>query len=436
MTPRCIPTALVALYWPRTYTADVRILAEQNLVLPALGNPNRAVPRDADKPTRNVADMILRRDNVIALIRQESLVERWDDSRPPVLRLKDKLLGVLAGRLSPDDKLRAIVAVVEKRLVVATDETSVTITVEWTDPQTAYALVKSVERSFLDARYDSNAAVIGEAIALLEQRAKAEAPNVDGALAELVKVENETKPTPAHGPKSHGRHADRATILAPRTRADGDAGDLADVRLKIRRIDEEQQRRIAEAVSQLIDAQSSLGPLHPTLVALEQKVRALEQPPRELVALRSEERGLVSRLAGVGTRPRVADPNEEPREGQRLAAGQMGANPPEDGPTARARAKLLAATSKYNDVLGRIEAAQMERDVSRAAFKYKYSVIRPPEIPRSPKKPKVALMIVAGGLSGVILSFLLAGASVLSAGYFVEPWQVSRRLKLPLLGSL
>ena len=40
---------------PRTYHTEVRILAQRNLVMPALGNPKRAVPIDSDTPTRAVS---------------------------------------------------------------------------------------------------------------------------------------------------------------------------------------------------------------------------------------------------------------------------------------------------------------------------------------------------------------------------------------------
>ena len=66
----------IAIFAPRWYECDVRILAQRNLVLPALGNPNRAVPREADSPTKNAADTILQRDNMVALIKQLDLVDR------------------------------------------------------------------------------------------------------------------------------------------------------------------------------------------------------------------------------------------------------------------------------------------------------------------------------------------------------------------------
>ncbi len=55
----------VSATMPRAYSAQVKLLAQTDLVVPALSNPNRAVPREAENPTKNVADQILRRDNVI-----------------------------------------------------------------------------------------------------------------------------------------------------------------------------------------------------------------------------------------------------------------------------------------------------------------------------------------------------------------------------------
>src|ERR1039458_2757116 len=82
----------IAIFAPRWYECDVRILAQRNLVLPALGNPNRAVPRETDSPTKNAADTILQRDNMVALIKQLDLVDRWQSTRQPTQRLKDKIL--------------------------------------------------------------------------------------------------------------------------------------------------------------------------------------------------------------------------------------------------------------------------------------------------------------------------------------------------------
>src|SRR5271166_4641156 len=52
---------------PRIYNSQVKLLVQTDLVGPALSNPGRAVPTP-DSPMRNVADTIMRRDNLVALV--------------------------------------------------------------------------------------------------------------------------------------------------------------------------------------------------------------------------------------------------------------------------------------------------------------------------------------------------------------------------------
>src|SRR5580704_15705454 len=68
-----------ALCWvlPRSYHTECRLLAQRNLIMPALGNPRRAVPIDSDNPTRGVSETVLARDNLIDVIKHTGLRERW-----------------------------------------------------------------------------------------------------------------------------------------------------------------------------------------------------------------------------------------------------------------------------------------------------------------------------------------------------------------------
>src|SRR5262249_4173917 len=125
----CITVALGLLFaavWPRSYRCDVRILVQNTPVLPALGNPNRAVPHDADVPTtKNSADAILRRDNIVAMIKELDLVNRWRRTRQPIQRLKDELLGTS----KENERLRDMIAIVESRLLVNWDDSSITLSI-------------------------------------------------------------------------------------------------------------------------------------------------------------------------------------------------------------------------------------------------------------------------------------------------------------------
>jgi uncharacterized protein involved in exopolysaccharide biosynthesis len=91
---------------------------------------------------------------------------------------------------------------------------------------------------------------------------------------------------------------------------------------------------------------------------------------------------------------------------------------------------------KYDTLLDRINSARIELDTARAAFKYRYSVIRPPQLPKRPEKPKVPLVIAAGVLAAMTLAVLAAALSDLRSGRILEPWQVERALELEVLGQV
>jgi hypothetical protein len=55
----------------------------------------------------------------------------------------------------------------------------------------------------------------------------------------------------------------------------------------------------------------------------------------------------------------------------------------------------------------------------------------PPEIPRAPKKPNVALVLVAAAIAGFFLAVFGAVAADLRTGVVLERWQVERLLPDP-----
>ncbi len=471
---------LAAIFLPRSYSSDLRILAQRNVVLPALGNPNRSIPRDTESPTHNVAETIMQRDSLVALIKQVNLVNRWDAARPPALRLKDRVMASISGPLTDDQKMRALIGMLEHRLFVMTDDSSITITVDWPNPEMSYEMVTLVQKNFFDARYDADVSVISEAISILEQRAKSEAATVDAALADLLKLE-EAKRRATPPPSNGGAQLPRvATGYVPHRSSAGGAGAggpatdpsdmqaLEQIRKQIKQLEDGHDRRLGEAQSQLADAQATLGPLHPTVVGLKQKVEALTPSPPELASLKGEERALVAKIASgasaaaappQGAAPAAPSPAPAPARAPgsassaaRLPTGNENPfatepvpepnTPPgfsspnqEDGATTLGRARLLAAAAKYSEILGRIDSAKMELDVAKAAFKYTYSVVRPAEMPTKPRKPNVPVLLGGGLVASIVLALLAAGLADLLQGRYIEPWQVER-LKIPVLGEL
>jgi uncharacterized protein involved in exopolysaccharide biosynthesis len=462
-----IPVVLamgLALVLPKTYTVDMRILAQRNVVLPSVEDPGHtAIP--AEEPTKGVVDQVMKRDNVIALIKQLDLAAKWDETRPPALRVKDSFTRLLHGPLSEDEKVRALVGIIEQRLSVQTDQDSITFTADWPNGEMAYALVTTAFKNFIDERYDAEVDVFAERLKILDMRSQLIAHNVDAAIVDLTKLE-EAKKRPAAAPEPpepKGETGSPAAVrevaspardVAAASRAAASAYDTArqleQIRTQVRALEEERHHRSTEAEAQLADARASLGPLNPTVLALKQKVEALNEPSPQLEALRAQEKALVEELAASG--PRAGDTGTVRSAGGGGGGGGgrnlggiaplLGISPDirdmlerDDPATAYARSKLQAASSEYNDMLSRTQLAKVQLEFAQASFKQTYSVARPAEVPRKPRKPNV-MIIMAGGLAvALLIGFVVPGLRDLASGRFIESWQVESNLDLPLLGE-
>jgi uncharacterized protein involved in exopolysaccharide biosynthesis len=452
----------LAAWMPRTYTADMRVVAHKSAVLPehegTAGTP---------EPTAGVVDEIMRRDNLEALVKNLDLVPRWTVTRPPMLKLKDWALGS-SRTANPDETMaRAIIGSLEKNLQVTVDAPAITISVDWPDAQIAYDIVTNAYKSFLDNRAESEVNLYTERLTVLKRRADVSAEDVDAAIAELTKREAEHRrtavqplpppsdssaPTPAAPvqPSQPGQVAQASQPTQPATAASGPTGDdlahsLEEVRAQIRALEDEQQRRIGSAESQLADAQGSLGPLHPTVLALKRKVDAAREPNPQLDVLRAREKDLVAKLAADVPPP--PQPNGQPGTVYRpsISSTPVPGVPSElremllnrdDPPTAYARSKLQSASQQYNDILSRMQLAKIELDVARESFKETYQVVRPAELPAKPRKPNVPAIVIGGIVLGLLLAFAVPGARDLMTGRYLEPWQVEDGLKMPVLGVL
>src|SRR5215208_826291 len=153
------------LVLPRVYHTEAKILAQRNLVMPALGNPRRAVPSESDAPTKLATEAILKRDNLLAIIRQSNLMAEWRDQRAPLLKLKDAVATAIRGPLPADQELDAMVGLIARRLRVEPAEGTVTIRIDWPNAEMAYRIVRAAQENFLAERHTTEVSLIGESIA-------------------------------------------------------------------------------------------------------------------------------------------------------------------------------------------------------------------------------------------------------------------------------
>lgn len=448
-----VATALAAAFAPRVYSVDTKILAQRNLVMPSLGNPRRSVPSDSDAPTRAAAESILRRDNLVAITREANLVERWDRERPPILHLKDQAVRAVKGPLSPEDKERAIVEVLEKKLWVMADDATIRIALEWSDPNTAFDIVSLAERNYFADRSAVEVAVIVDTIGILTVEADRQREAVDQAFSRVVELRREAleapEPTsaPAAAPPAPAPRT-RVVVTTPKPAPSAAVIDtkiaarLDEKRRAIRAIEEPRQQRIAELTAQRSRLLLTYTEQHPSVLQVDAELKAARAEPSALAELRAEEQALVAALADAGSPAPLPRPVQRritvtPAPSQTPGGSETLQLQREEEPDlTNAKAKLAVATRKYEDLMDRIDSARIELQTAQAAFKYRYVVVDPPEIPQKATRPAPLLLLLGGLVLSTVLALFVTAAKDLAGGRFVEAWQVRRKLSLPVLAEI
>jgi uncharacterized protein involved in exopolysaccharide biosynthesis len=478
-------TAAIAMLLPKTYHVQTRLLAQRNEVMSALSNPGRAVPWDADAPTKAAAETILRRDNLISLIRQTDLLNEWERTRIPVLKFKDWLKSFMGRRATPDEKLEALVGLLEARMYVVASpvgDGTVTIDLDWPNAEMAYRLVAAAQQAFIDARQVAERAAINESIAILERYSTTLHENINNTLAELQRTQPQGR--------SAGGTARTAVVSAPVTPplttasvtailppvpdaalgvpalgADLDDPEiprlknaLTSKRQEIASLEDQRRHQLSDLQAQLTRLTTIYTPAHPMVQGAQQNIAALSRDSPQLAALKTETDRMDSeyqkRVAAVAELQQVEQLKTEfanrghsadaaaqaPRAAVAKAAPTA---PPEksnapggNDPTDFASIQLRLELNQLESVLERTDGARIELAVSDAAFKYRYSVIRPPQVPRDPIRPNLRMIVIAGFFGSLLLGFAAAVGKDLLSDRIFERWQIERHLGLPILGSL
>jgi|GEM_PF-207087 len=423
---------------PKTYFAETRILVQRSQMMP--GNLAHAIPGDAEAATRAASETILRRDSLVVLIKQTDLIDSWRQTRAPLMQLKDDLFAQIFGPLTDEDKLNALVGTLEKKLRVITVDGTVTIWISWPDAQMAYRLVEAAEQNFLETRHVAEVSNIVEAIAILEGHAN----NVRESMLEDIDRPGEVSSLKADG-----------SLLARLAWREAQDPELVEFKVMlqakrrlIQDLEEFRQRRLAELTGQLERQKALHAPSHPAIVNLEQTIFALSRESPKLVELHKEEQELLADYrkrgghtedtAGRGTlKPRLALPEAaKPSLPQTVAIKRERPAANDDLSLEYAKTRLSTALSKYDGLLERIDAARIELDTARAAFKHRYSVIKPPQVPYRAVKPSVKTVIAGGFMAALALAVFAAIAAELRAGRISARWQVERLLNMRIVAEV
>jgi hypothetical protein len=401
---------------PKTYEVQARLLAQRNPVLTVRADSNQM------EPTRAAVETITSRENLRALIEQTDLLQEWPKRRAPVLRLKDRVMQAL-GRVQTDEELeKGLVGLLEKNLNVwTTPQGMVGINLLWPDPLMAYRLVDAAQQNFLEKRHVLEISTIAEQISILEGHAARLKKDIDAQVAELQRLRNRTSKAerplaPLPAPKPLDAESPNIRVL------------LEAKRRAITDLEEFRQKHLIELQTRLTEQRAVYSENHPVVLDLQRSIELLRHESPQLAMLKQEAAELRARLATRGeeeTGSTGAPPNLAAEIFRDLSTG-------EDASVEYARSQLRYAAQQYAAVRDRIEAGHIDLDTARAAFKYRYSVVVPPELPRGPIKPRSIPAIVAALVAGLLLALFATTAADLRTGVVLERWQIEDLLPRPM----
>ena len=448
--------ALALAVLPKAYVVETRILAQRNVVLPMLGNPQRTLPAESDTPTRLAAEAVMKRANLEAIITKTKLLDRWQSSRAPLARFRDWARERVSGPLTTQERTDALVGTLERRMWVNVGEGTVTIGVKWPDAVQAYEIVQNAQQNFLQERHGSEISAITESVGILEGHAARVHDEIEVILGELGAVRQETlaelRPTmmatrraAAAAPAAAAAARQAARPAANVDEVEAVQARLAAVQRTLVELEQTRQRRMTELQGVLSAQRTTYGPEHPEIQRTQASLRSVNADTAQMSNLRQEEgalRARLTRLGGDGGSAAVAPVAGERESAELLMLRAELSNLERqrvdsvlDERQTYARSRLRIAVSAYEGLLERLEAARIELETTRAAFKYRYAILKPAQVPQRVDSPKPALLLGGGLVLGVMLALFAALALDIVGGRVLEAWQIERLLGVRVLGE-
>jgi uncharacterized protein involved in exopolysaccharide biosynthesis len=411
----CAPVAYYRSRTP-TYRVEARIFAKRQAML-----PGGVRPVVLDDPARSAWELVHRRENLLAIIEETKLLENspWFPPGAPVE------VGTPAndGRQpSREDRLSTLVVKLDQRLLVTAEEGIIAFRLDWPDPQQAYQILVAVLQNFFEARHVLEITEIDEIISVLEGRAV----TLRGKLDEAVRASAE-----------HGAAAVQPSerVVTP-SRPSGPSAELVELKAMldakeraVHDVEENRRRRLSELQAQLDQARAVYSENHPTTASLRQQISAMSSESPQTVTLRQEEQRLrrqyTAKLAEETRLAKESAPRPPQRPPPAVAAGSLAQDE-----------RVREARMEYQQVLERVQTAQVELDAARAAFKHRYEVIWPAEIPKTPVSPNARKIFGGGVVAALLLALGLAALPDLLRRRVVQLWQLERGLELPVLAEI
>ena len=422
------------VFLPKTYTVSTVILALRNPMMSTLSNPGLFRPYESDAPTRAARETILRRDNLVWISEHTDLVRKWHETRAPAVRLLDEMFRLLARRdRTHEEEVDALVERLEKQLRVDVSEGTVTLTLDWPDARTGYEIVEAAMQNFLEVRRSTEISMVRDAISLLEAHAGTLQHQIDVAAREISVRERTGRRSRAT--VAVGRSV--APVAGPPMTQDPELQRLevmlAAKRRSVTDLEDFRQRRVAELQLQLAQYKAIYADQHPAILSTRENIETLSGSSPQLDVLRREaqelERQIVRRTSQMPAPP-VLRATPEP-----VRADPVPADSTSEWRLEYDRNQFRVLLNNWSIALERIDGARVEMDTAEAAFKYRYGVVSPPQLPKRARRPRPLLVIVGSLLGGLLAALLATSIRDFSSGTVVEQWQVERLMGVDVLAD-
>lgn len=450
---------------PKTYRVQARLLAQKNPALALRGDTG------GDSATKSASDLVTRRENVLNLVKQTNLVAEWNAKRGALGRAKDTVKGWVSAPPTEEQATNGLADYLLTRMLVYNDDSTVTFQIDWRDPLTAYRLVDAAQRGFLEVKRVQEVSSLAEAVSILEGRAASVREQINTAVSELQALRSR-KQTEEKNKPLEKEPVKEPEAVKPDGPAPAAAGKPAATESP--EVVEKRQQRIAELnvvieakermlgdlegsrVRRLNELQAKLQELravyteqHPSVTEAKQGIISASQESPQVAPLREE----LKQLRAEFDRLRVA--NGSP-PGRAAAGGRFGrpasvtpggglgdvirieqeSAEERDPEIEYARSQLRFAIQTYQNLSAEIGKTMVDLKTAEAAFKYRYTVIVPPELPKGPIAPKAVPIVMAALIGGLLIGMIGAVALELRQGLLYAPWQVEQGLALRVLSNV
>jgi uncharacterized protein involved in exopolysaccharide biosynthesis len=393
------------------YQVETRVLAQRQQALPSVA---RGGSFD-DLPTRSASEFVHKRENLLALAKATNLLGSPTEV-PPERSFLQRILGQPA-----ENPLDALVLRLDKALTVTAGDGVISISVTWGDPQEAYHLVGAALENFLESRHIQEINALDEAISLMQGRLaslrdqleREESRDASTRATEVPIIPPPGPSVPAPPPQASEELARLKSMLDAKGRM-------------IRDIEEFRGRRLLELQAQLAEKRGVYSDAYPAIINLQKEIADLSRESPQVITLREEEaqlRGEYTARLALESRS-ASSTSGRPGAGRRIRS---------TGGAVVESERQKEARAQFHQMQERVNEAQLALDTARAAFKYRYTVVWPAQVPTEPISPRPLRVFAFGGLLSLLIALAAAALPELRSGAIVERWQIERILDLPVL---